>query len=62
MILNFAQACYYLKNKEGAVNFTKAREVVKFQGNVSLLFEIICVLNKGTYFIKVGGKNSNYLP
>ena len=31
VILNFAQECYYLKNKEGVVDFTKARGVVKFQ-------------------------------
>ena len=31
VILNFAQECYYLKNKVGVVDFTKAREVVKFQ-------------------------------
>ena len=31
VILNFAQECYYLKNKVGVVDFTKARGVVKFQ-------------------------------
>ena len=31
VILNFAQECYYLKNKVGVVDFTKARKVVKFQ-------------------------------
>ena len=33
MILNFAQECYYVKNKVGVVDFTKARGggVVKFQ-------------------------------
>ena len=31
VILNFAQECYYLKNKVGVVDFTKARRVVKFQ-------------------------------
>ena len=31
VILNFAQDCYYLENKVGVVDFTKAREVVKFQ-------------------------------
>ena len=31
MILNFSQECYYLKNKVGVVDFTKARGLVKFQ-------------------------------
>ena len=31
VILNFAQECYYFKNKVGVVDFTKARGVVKFQ-------------------------------
>ena len=31
VILNFAQECYYLKNKVGVVDFTKARGLVKFQ-------------------------------
>ena len=31
MILFFAQECYYVKNKVGVVDFTKARGVVKFQ-------------------------------
>ena len=31
MISNFAQECYYLKNKVGVVDFTKAHGVVKFQ-------------------------------
>ena len=31
MILDFAQECYYLKNKVGVVDFTKARRLVKFQ-------------------------------
>ena len=31
VILNFAQECYYLKNKVGVVDFTKARGSVKFQ-------------------------------
>ena len=31
MILNFAQECYYLENKVGVVDFTKARGMVKFQ-------------------------------
>ena len=31
VILNFAQKCYYLKNKVGAVDFTKARGLVKYQ-------------------------------
>ena len=31
VILNFAQECYYLKNKVGVVDFTKARGMVKFQ-------------------------------
>ena len=31
VILNFAQECYYLKNKVGVVDFTKARGVVIFQ-------------------------------
>ena len=30
-ILNFAQECYYLENKVGVVDFTKARGVIKFQ-------------------------------
>ena len=31
VILNFSQECYYLKNKVGVVDFTKARGLVKFQ-------------------------------
>ena len=31
VILNFAQECYYLENKVGVVDFTKARGLVKFQ-------------------------------
>ena len=31
VFLNYAQECYYLKNKVGVVDFTKARRVVKFQ-------------------------------
>ena len=31
MILNFSQECYYLKNKVGVVDLTKARGLVKFQ-------------------------------
>ena len=31
MILNFSQESYYLKNKVGIVDFTKARGVVNFQ-------------------------------
>ena len=31
VILNFAQECYYLKNKVGVVDFTKASGLVKFQ-------------------------------
>ena len=30
MILNFAQECYYVKNKVGVVDFTKARGGVDF--------------------------------
>ena len=30
VILNFAQECYYLKNKVGVVDFTKAHGLVKF--------------------------------
>ena len=30
VILNFAQECYYLENKVGVVDFTKARGLVKF--------------------------------
>ena len=31
VILIFSQECYYLKNKVGVVDFTKARGLVKFQ-------------------------------
>ena len=31
VILNFSQECYYLKNKVGVVDFTKARGLVKIQ-------------------------------
>ena len=31
VILNFAQECYYLENKVGVVDFTKAHGLVKFQ-------------------------------
>ena len=31
VILNFSQECYYLKNKVGVVDFTKARGLVRFQ-------------------------------
>ena len=31
MILNYAQECYYLENKVGVVDYTKARGLVKFQ-------------------------------
>ena len=31
VILIFAQECYYLENKLGVVDFTKARGMVKFQ-------------------------------
>ena len=30
VILNFAQVCYYLKNKVGVVDFTKASGVVMY--------------------------------
>ena len=36
VILNFAQEYYYLKNKVGVVNFTKAPGLVKFQNPSSL--------------------------
>jgi hypothetical protein len=34
--LNFAQECYYLENKVGVVDFTKARGLVKFQSPQAL--------------------------
>ena len=36
VILNFAQECYYLKNKVGVVDFTKACGLVKFQSPQAL--------------------------
>jgi hypothetical protein len=36
VILNFAQECYYLENKVGVVDFTKARGLVKFQSPQTL--------------------------
>ena len=56
MILNFAQECYYLENKVGVVDFTKAREIgrfqnlllpLSFQGNVSFQSKL---LNTTTVF------------
>ena len=34
--MNFAQECYYLENKVGVVDFTKARGLVKFQSPQAL--------------------------
>jgi hypothetical protein len=31
VILNFAQECYYLENKVGVIDFTKAGGLLKFQ-------------------------------
>ena len=37
VILNLAQECYYLENKVGVVDFTKARGLAKFQSPQSLV-------------------------
>ena len=34
--MNFAQECYYLENKVGVVDFTKAHGLVKFQSSWAL--------------------------
>ena len=50
VILNFAQECYYLKNKVGVVDFTNAQGLVKFQSPRVLtgprVFETLTILGR----------------
>ena len=41
VILNFAQECYYLENKLGVVDFTKACGLVKFQSPQALALSFL---------------------